>query len=834
MPLLERRCRFAGVGMLCWSILLLLPVAADDVLLEHADVFVRGEVIEGLAYNSYRIPNIAQAADGTLVAVAEARLTSSADPGGTHIDLVFKRSTDGGRTWSEGRLLDRHPSTQLDAAGVPTDRTSSSNSVTFLDHTNGRLWNMDLRLPSGLPAAQVRPGVDDMQTWSRSSDDNGATWSTSTRISLPQYEDFYPNLGSTTQLSNGRLVVPATEIMRGVASRSFAFFSDDHGMTWSAGDLVDAGTNEAQIVELTDGRLLMSARQNSGSGRVFAFSLDEGASWQPSFTGFQSTQVMEAVERFSPPGPDGQPRKLLLHTIPVGGSVTARTNLEIMVAADETAPGGPTFGANSRLFHGYAAYSDLVAIDDHEVGVLWERGDTNHNQSIVYTHFNSTLLEPQADRLGLIAYEDFAYQAGHSLADTRGAATQPNYSGGYAPVNFSSRTDLDLVFSVAMGTVSGDQAVVDPGVTRNDQANGVYGQIFTTGIEAGAVTEVTVQRAPNGTAGADLYIHFYDDTDLSDGIDSASFLGSSLTAASMGPTDAGLTRWSFQPDTVTLVPEQRYFLAFALSATPGDTTVARAALAVTPLSDGYAIGGNGFNSAWHATATDLTAGPGATAAEIIAGSLEHAGLGLSLGGNHVQLTAGGSLARGLGVGLDLDTDTRWYASMLVSRAADRGPDDATDEAFTVELLDASGTARVAFGVGDDESFFLDGPGGAVQTPPDTLNPSETYFLLLKIESRASATAGAGDQVFFKAFGANESIPELDDEIVWTLTGLTGSDSQSLLDRLEIRGGSRAVWSLDELRVGGGYAAMAPVPEPGTLLLGLAAASYVLWRQRRHR
>ena len=122
----------------------------------------------------------------------------------------------------------------------------------------------------------------------------------------------------------------------------------------------------------------------------------------------------------------------------------------------------------------------------------------------------------------------------------------------------------------------------------------------------------------------------------------------------------------------------------------------------------------------------------------------------------------------------------------------------------------------------------------MQTPPDTLNPSETYFLLLKIESRASATAGAGDQVFFKAFGANESIPELDDEIVWTLTGLTGSDSQSLLDRLEIRGGSRAVWSLDELRVGGGYAAMAPVPEPGTLLLGLAAASYVLWRQRRHR
>lgn len=837
------------VGFAVWcgllaSLVTMLPIdgAAEDVLLEHVDVFVNKEVIEGLAYDTYRIPNIARTNDGTLIAVAEARLTSAADPGGTHIDLVYKRSTDGGRTWSAGRVLDRHPGTVLSTAGVPTNRTSASNSVTFVDRTNGRLWNMNLRLPSGVPAASVRAGVDDMQTWARFSDDNGLTWSDSARIQLPQYEDFYPNLGSTTQLANGRLLVPATEIIPRVTSKSFAMFSDDQGATWYAGDLVDAGTNEAQIIELTDGRLLMSARQNGGGGRVFSFSLDQGATWQPSDTGFTSPAVMEAVERFEPTGPDGRPQSLLVHTRPAGGSVTARTNLEVLVATNERAPGGPTFGGNRMVFQGWAAYSDLVGIDGDEMGVFWERGDTGHNQSIVYTRFNGTFLQPPG-QLGLIAHEGFDYAAGVTLADTRGGPAVPSYTGGFAPVNFSSRTDLDLVFAVAMGTSGGGTTKIDPGLPRNDQANGIFGQIFSTGTEAGAVTQISVQRAPNGTAASSLYLHLYADTDLSDGIDAATFLGSSTAAASLSPTNAGVTSWSFQPGGVVLAPESQYFFAFANSSTPGDTTTARAALIVSQVRDGYAIGGNGFNSAWHATATDLTAGPGASAVEIVAGSLERGGLNLTSADNHARLATGGTLARGLGVGLDLANDSRFYASLLVTRAADTGPDGDTDEAFSVRFLDATGTAHVAFGVGDDESFFLDGPGGLVRTAADALDPSESYLLLLKIESRSRGAADAFDRVFLKAFGADEPIPTGEDGIAWTLVGNPSGDSASLLDRLVIQGGRSAVWSFDELRVAGDFASVAgglaaaaqSVPEPSlvaAVAVGIATVELIGRRRPR--
>ncbi|NQT11527.1 MAG: exo-alpha-sialidase, partial [Planctomycetes bacterium] len=64
--------------------------------LTHVDVFTSGT--EG--YHTFRIPAIETAPDGSLIALAEARKYSSADPGfhGNDIDLVCKRSTDGGKT----------------------------------------------------------------------------------------------------------------------------------------------------------------------------------------------------------------------------------------------------------------------------------------------------------------------------------------------------------------------------------------------------------------------------------------------------------------------------------------------------------------------------------------------------------------------------------------------------------------------------------------------------------------------------------------------------------------------------------------------------------------
>jgi len=355
------------------------PLTAVDDQLIHVDVFVSGT--EG--YHTLRIPSVARTANGTLHAFAEGRLTNSSDPGGTHIDLVYKLSTNGGKNWSELILLDRHPDS--DVANLEKDRTAAANAVALVDRTNDRLWLFNTR--------RVDRNIGSFQTWAMYSDNVGVTWSQPQRIRVPRYElrgscDIYPNLGSGIQMKSGRLIIPATR--RTVdKTQSFALYSDNNGAEWHAGEVVEAAVNEAQIVELIDGRLLMSVRPNSGGDRLVAWSSDGGEHWTKPAPLFSSTRVAEAIERYTRAGENGAQRNRLLHTIPAGGSFGPRSNLEIRISYDE----GISFGISRTVYSGYAAYSDLVNIDSDRVGILWERGDTTSYQFITFTMINRMFLE---------------------------------------------------------------------------------------------------------------------------------------------------------------------------------------------------------------------------------------------------------------------------------------------------------------------------------------------------------------------------------------------------------------------------------------------------------
>ncbi len=97
------------------------------LVLAQGDVFVSG--IDG--YHTYRIPAIETAPDGSLLAFAEARKYSAADPGSEkqEIHLVFKRSTDNGVTWSRMKIIED-----------PGELCSAANPATLVDHSNSRVW----------------------------------------------------------------------------------------------------------------------------------------------------------------------------------------------------------------------------------------------------------------------------------------------------------------------------------------------------------------------------------------------------------------------------------------------------------------------------------------------------------------------------------------------------------------------------------------------------------------------------------------------------------------------------------------------------------------------
>src|SRR5437660_1667230 len=63
------------------------------------DVFISG--MDG--YHTYRIPALVVTTNGTVLAFCEGRKNSRSDTG--KIDLLLKRSTDGGKTWSPQQIV---------------------------------------------------------------------------------------------------------------------------------------------------------------------------------------------------------------------------------------------------------------------------------------------------------------------------------------------------------------------------------------------------------------------------------------------------------------------------------------------------------------------------------------------------------------------------------------------------------------------------------------------------------------------------------------------------------------------------------------------------------
>src|SRR5271157_3429796 len=90
--------------------------------LEQTPVFISGQ--DG--YHTYRIPSLIVTNKGTLLAFCEGRKTNGGDIG--DIDLLLKRSFDGGKTWTKAQVVwDDGPNT-------------CGNPCPVLDSRNGTIW----------------------------------------------------------------------------------------------------------------------------------------------------------------------------------------------------------------------------------------------------------------------------------------------------------------------------------------------------------------------------------------------------------------------------------------------------------------------------------------------------------------------------------------------------------------------------------------------------------------------------------------------------------------------------------------------------------------------
>ena len=218
-----------------------------------------GEELNGVPYHSFRIPSLVRTASGSLLAFAEGRVATNHDYG--NINVVYKRSTDGGATWSGLRQV------------VGATQATWGNPTAVVDQATGTIWMAMSWCPPGYGQASDTDTTpitewDQRKVFLSNSTDDGLTWTTPvdmTETLKPKtrgdgaawvHDAVGPGVG--IQTSTGRLVIPAWH--RDI-------YSDDHGATWKDQVITDAatgaeqdGTSEGTVLELADGRLLRNDR----------------------------------------------------------------------------------------------------------------------------------------------------------------------------------------------------------------------------------------------------------------------------------------------------------------------------------------------------------------------------------------------------------------------------------------------------------------------------------------------------------------------------------------------------------------------------------------------
>ena len=324
-------------------------------------------------YHTFRIPSLIAARNGTLLAFAEARREGAADAG--DIDLVVKRSRDGGRTWSPAQVVgDNGPNT-------------FGNPCPVLDRTTGTIWLLTTQNRGLDRERDIIAGTSQgtRTVWVLKSTDDGETWTApvdiTTSVKRPGWTWYATGPGVGIQTKGGRLVIPANHAEAGTGvHRSHIVYSDDGGNHWTLGASADAGTNESQIVELADGRLLLNMRNHPPKPenfRMVATSTDGGRTLSETTADRALIEPPAQASLITVRDEAAADRRRLIFANPAS---TRRERLTVRVSED----GGVTWPVARVVHEGPAAYSSLAALADGAIGLLFERGDRTPYERITF------------------------------------------------------------------------------------------------------------------------------------------------------------------------------------------------------------------------------------------------------------------------------------------------------------------------------------------------------------------------------------------------------------------------------------------------------------------
>lgn len=355
-----------------------------------------------------RIPGLATAKDGTLLAIFDARYEIARDLQG-HIDIGLHRSSDKGLSWQPMQVV-------LDMGewgGLPQKFNGVSDANILVDENSGDIYVAGLWMHGLLDEETGKwvegltqdskdwkhqhqwrkkgsqPGLDVKQTSQfiiAKSTDNGLTWSEpknlTADIKKKEWWLFAPAPGHGITLSDGTLIIPTQGRDEKGKSFSNIIISKDNGKTWTVSNPAFNNVTECMAVELSDGSIMLNMRDNRNrgnkveNGRRVCVTSDLGKTWTEHPTSHKvltEPTCMASIHRHNYIE-DGKTKSIILFVNP--NDHATRDKITLKVSFDD----GMTWPEEKWIMldqYRSAGYSCITSVDENTIGILYESSQAN-------------------------------------------------------------------------------------------------------------------------------------------------------------------------------------------------------------------------------------------------------------------------------------------------------------------------------------------------------------------------------------------------------------------------------------------------------------------------
>jgi len=326
----------------------------------------------------YRIPAIAKAPNGDLIAAIDERVQSCGDlRSNKDINIVVRRSSDNGNSWSEIETV----------VDYPFGKSVSDPSM-IVDRVTGEIFLffnfMDLDLEKDVYYLKVIKSSDNGKSWNSPVD-------ITSQITKPEWHSNFKFItsGGGIQTSSGKLLSTLVNLEKGL----YLFGSNDHGEHWYLIDTPIIPGDESKIVELADGTWMINSRVNGKGIRFVHTSTDEGATWvsRPD-SSLIDPGCNAGIIRYTSVKEGADKNRLIFSNAKMKDD---RVNMTVRISYDE----GKTWSAGKTIYKGSSAYSSLCVLENGDIGLFFEKDNYTEN---VFVSFSLDWLTDGTDKCSKI------------------------------------------------------------------------------------------------------------------------------------------------------------------------------------------------------------------------------------------------------------------------------------------------------------------------------------------------------------------------------------------------------------------------------------------------